>query len=100
MDLERTDNRIGLEGAAEFREHCFAEWVNVGWASRIIALRRLGLRQAQLGEQLNSSAGGFSWERGLQDIFETTFNGGSTGMPRRGYAEIRKSVSGHLILER
>src|SRR5438552_8705662 len=42
---------------------------NVGWASRIIALRRrMGVSQSELGEQLNSSAMAVSrWERGVQE---------------------------------
>src|SRR2546423_4044296 len=42
---------------------------NVGWASRLIALRRrLGVSQFELGKQLNSSAMAVSrWERGVQE---------------------------------
>src|SRR2546430_13542717 len=42
---------------------------NVGWASRIIALRRrLGVSQSELGKQLNSSAMAVSrWERGVHE---------------------------------
>src|SRR2546422_9893720 len=42
---------------------------NVGWASRLIALRRrMGVSQSELGKQLNSSAMAVSrWERGVQD---------------------------------
>src|SRR5207244_5370744 len=42
---------------------------NVGWASRIIALRRrMGVSQSELGKQLNSSAMAVSrWERGVQE---------------------------------
>src|SRR2546428_13751993 len=42
---------------------------NVGWASRIIALRRrMGVSQSELGKQLNSSAMAVSRrERGVQE---------------------------------
>jgi len=42
---------------------------NVGWASRLIALRRrMGVSQSELGKQLNSSAMAVSrWERGVQE---------------------------------
>src|SRR5207244_12896373 len=42
---------------------------NVGWASRIIALRRrMGVSQSELGKQLNSSALAVSrWERWVQE---------------------------------
>src|SRR5437868_12120222 len=42
---------------------------NVGWASRLIALRRrMGVSQSELGKQLNSSAMAISrWERGAQE---------------------------------
>src|SRR2546421_12737054 len=42
---------------------------NVGWASRLITLRRrMGVSQSELGKQLNSSAMAVSrWERGVQE---------------------------------
>src|SRR2546425_4340566 len=42
---------------------------NVGWASRLIALRRrMGVSQSELGKQMNSSAMAVSrWERAVQE---------------------------------